>query len=140
MAITYFPSLEQGETLEVVLSKPRGGEAIFHLLVDSGFTGQSCFVLPSSAEEFAQSAAPAAQAAGALEGTQTRVVVSCRFPALSFQASVMAILADTSTLVLPDGIQGLVGLRFLRYFRRWGAEQSETGEWRFVLETDKTTA
>jgi len=37
---------------------------------------------------------------------------------------------------LPDGLQGIVGLCFLRCFRRWGAEQDSDGGWRFFLETD----
>jgi hypothetical protein len=136
MPIAFFPSLAEAETLEVSMVKPQGGEETFRLLVDSGFTGKSCFVLPDSADEFAQAAAPTTQVAGALQGTQKRVVMSCRIAALSFQVSVIAILADTAALALPDGIQGIVGLRFLRHFRRWGAEQTETGNWRFFLETD----
>lgn len=36
---------------------------------------------------------------------------------------------------LPDGVVGIAGLRFLRHFRRWGAEQPTSGNWQFVLET-----
>ena len=103
------------------------------LLVDSGFTGQSCFVLPANVEEFAQAAAPASQTAGALSGTQRRVVVTCRIPGLSLHGSFTAIHADTSSLALPLGIEGMAGLRFLRHFRRWGAERAADSSWRFFL-------
>jgi hypothetical protein len=61
MAIAYYPSLEQADTLDVVLSKPNGGEFLLRLLVDSGFTGRSCFVLPSDADGLEH--APAADSA-----------------------------------------------------------------------------
>lgn len=135
MAITYFPSLREADTLEVAFVRPQGGEVTLRLLVDSGFTGQSCFVLPETAQDLAHAASSASHAAGALQGSQRRVVVSCRIAALAFQATVIAILADTSPLVLPTEVQGIVGLRFLRHFHRWGAEQAADGSWRFFLET-----
>jgi predicted aspartyl protease len=138
MAIAYFSSLEHAETLEVTFAKPQGGEATLRLLVDSGFTGQSCFVLPENADDLAQAPATASQVAGALQGSQKRVVVSCSVAALSFRLTAIAILGDTSRLALPPGIRGLVGLRFLRYFHRWGAEQTEDDGWQFFLETDAT--
>jgi hypothetical protein len=136
MTIAYFSSLGEAETLEVAFSKPQGGALTLRLLVDSGFTGQSCFVLHETADELAHAAAPASQVAGALQGTHRRVLVSCAIAALSFRVAVIAILADISGLSLPSDVQGIVGLRFLRHFRRWGAEQSETDVWRFFLETD----
>ena len=51
MAIAYFPSLEQADTLGISFSKPNGGEVALRLLVDSGFTGQSSFVLAVSADD-----------------------------------------------------------------------------------------
>jgi hypothetical protein len=80
VAIVYFASLDEGDVLEVVFVKPQGGEVLLPLLVDSGFTGQSSFVLPANAEDLAQAAAPTSQTAGALSGTQRRVVVTCRIP------------------------------------------------------------
>jgi hypothetical protein len=136
MAIAYFPSLEDAETLEVVFLKPGGTEVSLRLLVDSAFSGRSCFVLPERAYDLAQAAAPASQATGALQGRQKRVVVSCRIPPLLFQRSEIAILADISRLALPAGIDGVAGLRFLRYFRRWGAERADDGAWRFFLATE----
>ncbi len=44
MAIAYFASLPEADTLEIKFLKPSGGEMTCRLLVDSGFTGQSCFV------------------------------------------------------------------------------------------------
>jgi len=136
MAIVYFPSLAEADTIEVTFTKPSGGEENLRLLVDSGFTGQSCFVLPENADDLAHAATTASQASGALQGTQRRVVVAARIDALSFANDVIAILADTSTLALPAATQGMVGLPFLRLFRRWGAEQSADGVWRFFLESD----
>ncbi len=134
MPVTHFPCLLDGDTIEVAFADPRGGTAVYRLLVDSGFTGQSSFVLPTRAAHLAHAQAPAAQTAGALQGVQTRVVVVCQIAAISFQATVMAILADTSGLALPPGVDGMAGLRFLRQFQRWGAERDESGDWRFFLE------
>src|SRR4051812_1811841 len=124
MAVAFFPSLAEAETVEITFLKPDGGSATLRLLVDSGFIGQSSFVLPENADGLAHAAAPTSQAAGALQGTQKRVVVSCGIDALSFRITAIAILADTSRLVLPTAVQGIVGLRFLRNFRRWGAERA----------------
>jgi predicted aspartyl protease len=66
MAIVFFSSLEQGEVLEVAFLKPQGGQVSLRLLVDSGFTGQSCFVLPEDENDLVHAPAPASQAAGAL--------------------------------------------------------------------------
>ncbi len=136
MAIVFFPSLDHGDVVDVELLKPDGGAVSMPLLVDSGFTGESCFVLPADAEQLTQAAATPSRTAGALSGTQRRVVVTCRIPRLSFQRSFIAILTDVSVLDLPPGIHGLVGLRFLRSFRRWGAVQSDEGSWMFFLSDD----
>jgi predicted aspartyl protease len=136
MAIAHFPSLASAETVEVTFDPPTGAERTFRLLVDSGFTGQSSFVLPDTASNLAHAQAAASQVTGALQGTQQRVVVSCRVPAVAFQSVAIAILADVSGLALPPGIDGLTGLRFLRHFRRWGSERADTGGWNFYLETD----
>jgi predicted aspartyl protease len=109
MAVAFFPSLENAKTIEVAFSTPQGGEVSRCFLVDSGFTGESCFVLPESEAGLAQAQAPASEAAGALRGAQKRVVVSYSIPALSFRFEGIAILADVSPLSLPQGIHGLVG-------------------------------
>ena len=127
MAVAYFPSLDAAETVEIIFVKPTGGEEAIRLLVDSGFTGRSSFVLPEDRADLAHAQAAASQVAGALQGTRTRVVVSCRVTALSFQTSAIAILADVSGLALPPAVHGLAGLQFLRYFRRWGSERADDG-------------
>src|SRR5438034_9540017 len=103
MPVAHFSCLEHEDTVEVAFVDPRGGEVVYRLLVDSGFTGQSSFLLPESAAHLAHANAPAAQTAGALQGVQNRIVVVCRVAALSFQTAAMAILADTTGLALPPG-------------------------------------
>jgi hypothetical protein len=61
-----------------------------------------------------------------------------KIPALSVQFEAVAILTDISSLALPSGVHGIGGLRFLRQFRRWGAEKTDDGSWRFFLETEST--
>jgi hypothetical protein len=135
MPIAYFPSLLESEVIDVVFVKPVGGEVSLRLLVDSGFTGQSCFVLPEDRDDLALVAATSANASGALQGMQRRVVVSSRLAPLSFQVNAIAILADTAPLSLPSGIDGIAGLSYLRQFHRWGCERTDEGSWRFFLET-----
>ena len=55
---------------------------------------------------------------------------------MSFQATLIAIYADTASLSLPPDVDGLAGLAFLRHFSRWGAERTDTG-WQFFLATDE---
>jgi predicted aspartyl protease len=136
MPVAYFPSLPSVETIEVIFVKPEGGELSIRLLVDSGFTGDSSFVLPKDTKELAHAHAAASKVAGALHGRQNRMVVSVRIPNLSFQALAIAIVADTSDLALPPEVGGMVGLQFLRRFRRWGSEQTDKGDWRFFLATN----
>jgi predicted aspartyl protease len=136
MPIAHFPSLTAADTVEVVFVKPDGSEVQMRLLVDSGFTGQSSFVLPPSAANLGHASATIAQTAGAIQGVQQRVAVVFRIPALGFETAEIAILADTSGLALPHGVHGMAGLQFLRHFRRWGSELTPTGDWRFFLETD----
>jgi predicted aspartyl protease len=138
MPIAYFPSLEQADTLDIVFAKPSGGDVPLRLLVDSGFTGRSCFVLPENAVDLEHAPATDSQLVGALHGSQKRSVVAGGIPALSPQFEALAILTDISSLALPAGVQGIVGLRFLRQLRRWGAEQIDDASWRFFLEIDFT--
>jgi hypothetical protein len=133
MAIAYFPCLVDADTIEVTFFRPAGGAVALRLLVDSGFTGQSSFVLSDLAHDLAYTTAPSSQAAGAIQGRQHRVVVFCRVPGLPFQSVAIAILADLAPLALPAGVQGIAGLKFLRQFRRCGAEQDDLGAWRFFL-------
>jgi len=49
MAMIYYPSREDSDIVDVQFLKPNGDTAFKTLLVDSGFTGQSCFVLSQDA-------------------------------------------------------------------------------------------
>ncbi len=133
MAILYSPSLDDGDVVEVQFVKPDGNAVAKLLLIDSGFTGQSCFVLSRDATDLSHAAAPAARTAGALAGMHNRMVVICRLPALPFQRTLIALITDISSLALPPGVEGMAGLRFLRHFARWGAELMTDGSWRFFL-------
>jgi hypothetical protein len=133
MAILYYPSLDDGDVIAVEFLKPDGDTVSKTLLIDSGFTGQSCFVLSRDATDLSHAAAPASRTVGALAGMHNRVLVICRIPALAFQRTLIAIIADISSLSLPPGVEGMVGLRFLRHFARWGAELTTEGGWRFFL-------
>ena len=136
MATAYYRSLENAEVVDVVFSTQHGGIRLLKLLVDSGFTGKSSFVLGDDALELVRAEMPPAQATGALQGAQDRGWVSCRIPDLSFQRTLIAILTDLSPLSLPPGVQGMAGLSFLRQFARWGAEQTVDG-WQFFLSDGK---
>ena len=136
MPTVFFPSRPEFEVIDLWFVTVDGSEKLQTLLVDSGFTGQSSFILAHDALEFVQSAATSCQATGALSGTQQRALVTCRISDLSFEKSFLAILADVSQLALPPGVHGLVGLRFLRHFRRWGAERTDDGSWRFSLSSE----
>ncbi len=136
MARIFYPSLDDGDVVDVQFLKPDGALVSQTLFVDSGFTGQSCLILSQNATDLAHAVAPASRTAGALEGMQHRVVVRCRIPALAFQRTLIAIVTDIASLSLPPGVEGMVGLRFLRYFTRWGAEWATDGGWRFFLAND----
>ena len=139
MAIAYFASLEQADVMEVVFDKADGGEVALCLLVDSGFTGESCFVLPTANGNVHQAQATDSQLSGALKGPQKRSVVTGAIPALSVRFEALAVVADLSHLTLPNEVHGIVGLRFLRQFRRWGAEKTSGATWRFFLEIDSNS-
>ncbi len=84
MAIIYYPSFNDRDIVEVRFLKPDGDAVFKTLFVDSGFTGQSCFVLSQDATDLSHAAAPASRVAGALEGIRNRELVICRIPALAF--------------------------------------------------------
>lgn len=132
MPTVYFPSLADAEVIDVEFVKSDGEARLMRLLVDSGFTGSSSLVLPESAVELMIAALPARQTAGALQGLKDRGWVTCRIADLSFQAAMITIVTDTSSLSLPPGVEGLAGLTFLRQFDGWGSERTENG-WRFFL-------
>src|SRR5947207_1908468 len=132
MASYSCPSASSAEIIEVDFVRVEGGSRSFRLLVDTGFTGESSVAIGAEAEELIRAMVPSADTTGALQGSQERALVICRIPALGFQATVLAIIANVSKLALPPGVNGLAGLNFLRLFERWGAERTENG-WQFVL-------
>jgi hypothetical protein len=133
MATIYYPGREDCDNIVAQFLKPNGEAAFKTLLVDSGFTGQSCFVLSQDALDLAHATVPAVRTAGALQGMQNRVLVISHMPVLGFQRALIAIMTDTASLSLPSGVEGVAGLRFLRHFARWGAELTTDGGWRFFL-------
>ena len=66
---------------------------------------------------------------------QNRAWVTCCIPQLDFQCTLIAIMTDVSSLLLPSGVQGMAGLSFLRQFARWGANRTANG-WQFFLSDD----
>ncbi len=138
MAIAYFPSSDDADIIEVAFATTTGVDLNYRLLVDSGFSGSISLVLSQDIQELATIPAPASHAYGAIQGVQKRVIVFCRMPAISFQTTAVAIVSDLSPMSLPSGVQGIAGLRLLRQFLRWGAEQTGDGSWRFFLENEAT--
>lgn len=136
MAAVEFPSHPSAEVIGLDFVRADGGMRRLRLLVDSGFTGASSFVIATDSAELVQAAAPTATASGALHGPQVRGWVTFHIPELGLRRSMIAILADLESLALPPGIDGLVGLTFLRQFRQWGAERNAAGAWRFVIENN----
>ena len=134
MAVVSFPSPSTHDVIEVEFLHASDQFVPLKLLVDSGFTGTSSLALSAGAHQLMRAPAPASKVVGALSGTKPRAVVTCRLPNVQFERSLIAILADTDSLSLPDDVAGIAGLRFLRCFRRWGAEQVGDAGWRFFLE------
>ena len=97
-----------------------------------GSRGSSSLVLPDTAADLITAALPAKQTSGARQGLKDRGWVTCRVAGQSFQAAMIVIITDTSSLALPPGVEGLAGLTFLRQFARWGSERTENG-WQFFL-------
>ncbi len=138
MPIARFLSRDECDVVIVELERATGGAVAMHLLVDSGFTGQSAMVLSNRHEDVFLAPFPEAESVGALSGPQRRALVNCLIPELGFRRALIAIVAPLEGLALPEGVDGIVGLRFLRMFAQWGAERLRNGEWRFVLRTDET--
>jgi hypothetical protein len=133
MAVATFPSLGDCEVIEVEFTTLAGEAQRRRLLVDSGFTGASSFVLGEDDDGLIRATFDHAMATGALQGEQRRAWVTWRVPGLGLQKTSIAILANLEPLSLPEGVRGMVGLTFLRNFVRWGAEQSADG-WRFFAD------
>lgn len=135
MAIARFLSLEEVETIEISFLKPQGGEVSLRLLVDSGFTGESSFVISKNTTGLAYSIASPMEVAGALQGRQKRIMVRVKIPLLSVEFPALAIQTNTTSLALPPTVDGMAGLQFLRHFQRWGSEKIQADAWQFFLET-----
>lgn len=136
MAIVRFESLDECDLVEVEFVASHGGRVTARRFVDSGFTGASSFVLSDELRDVALANLSSAYAAGALTGRQERVLVRCSIPAISFERNLPAIVSDLGSLNLPAGVDGMVGLTFLRQFKSWGAEHSVDGKWRFFLASE----
>ena len=133
MAVATFPSLADCEVIEVDFITLAGEAQRRRLLVDSGFTGSSSFVLGADEDGLVLARMKTARAAGALQGEQKRAWVTWSVPGLGLQGTSIAIRADLGPLSLPEGVRGMVGLTFLRNFARWGSEQLADG-WRFFAD------
>ena len=137
MAVIQFTSRDDCDVIEIELIGPQSESLSARLFVDSGFTGDSCLIVSEDANRLALAKVSAVQTAGALEGTQPRVLLNCRVPALAFQRNLVAIVTDISVLSLPADVTGMVGLSFLRQFSRWASDQSQAGSWQFFLRNGK---
>jgi hypothetical protein len=137
MATAYYGSLDEAEVVSVEFLTLQGEARSLQLLVDSGFTGKSSVILGKDAMDLVRAEVPPAQATGALQGPQNRAWVTCRIAGLRLQSTLIAIITDIAPLLLPPGVQGMVGLSFLRQFSRWGSERTTSG-WQFFLsDTEK---
>ncbi len=132
MASVFYPSLVDAEVIDLEFLKLDGDIRSLRLLVDSGFIGRSSVVLPNIAADLIRATLPATHTTGALQGMRDRAWVTCRIAGLNFHATVIAIITDTTSLALPPGVEGLVGLTFLRQFASWGGRRTANG-WQFFL-------
>lgn len=103
MPTALYPSQPNAEVIVVEFVALAGETRLVRLLVDSGFTGKSSFVLSASHTDLIWAPVPAANATGALQGPQQRAWVACRVAGLAFEWSLIAILTDVSLLSLPPG-------------------------------------
>jgi hypothetical protein len=133
MATVFFTCLSDGDIIDVELISPDDKPIRVRLFVDSGFTGESCLIVPDEIGSSALATIAASRASGALQGWQRRVLLTCRISELSFERNLVAIVTDVASLSLPPGVDGMAGLSFLRQFVRWGAEQTQDSGWRFFL-------
>lgn len=83
MATVNFPSLADADVIEVEFLKANGTCESLRLLVDSGFSGTSSVVLPSTATDLFWAKLPAKQIVGAIHGLQDRAWVPNSGPELS---------------------------------------------------------
>lgn len=133
MPTVFFSSRDDGDLIEVELVKVGGAVRRVSLMVDSGFTGQSSFVLSSGIADVVHAPAPAGNVLGAIRGVHSRGLVVCQIPSMEFRRTQIAIITDEKSLSLLPGAEGLVGFRFLRHFKKWGGERLAPGVWNFFL-------
>lgn len=137
MPVARFPFYQHLPTVLVTFEASEPSTTVVRrLLVDSGFSGKSSFVLSAvDCARLRRRYAPPSQVAGALVGAHERVWVCCTVPTLSLATNLIAISSDLANCSLPTGIDGLAGLSFLSQFERWGAERPPNRDWEFFLET-----
>lgn len=133
MASVAFPFHAGHPVVEILLRAPNGTNASRRLAVDSGFTGMSAFVLPTSDTSLADRSGPAGHVSGAISGLQERVWVIASVPSIRFHYPFLAICTNVSSLLLPSGIDGLAGLTFLQRLHQWGAHRDGVGKWSFEI-------
>jgi hypothetical protein len=130
-----FPFVFGQPVVEVLFARADGTTAARRLLVDSGFTGESSFVLGTTDFlSLGRQVAADSTVSGAVSGRQSRTWVMCLVPGVEFSRRLVAICTDVTPLRLPAGIDGLAGLRFLEQFSRWGAEPGDRGGRAFWLQ------
>src|SRR5688572_12289428 len=98
MAIAYFPAFDNADVLEIVFFRLNGEKTFLGLLVDSGFVGESSFVLSNDLTDLLQAPANSLQAKGAIQGVQQRIILPCEITSLSLQLITFAILTDLALL------------------------------------------
>lgn len=137
MPIARSPFFQQLPTVLLTFQASGPREAVVRrLLIDSGFTGKSSFVLSTAdCARFRRRYAPPSQVSGALAGSHQRVWVKCTMSTIGFEANLVAISGDLAGCSLPAGVDGLAGLSFLSQFHRWGAQRMGGSDWEFFLET-----
>jgi predicted aspartyl protease len=132
MASTSFPSLDAAEVIEVEFVRLDGSTRMLRMLVDTVFTGKSSLIVAPEAVDLIRARLPRTQTSGALRGAKRRAWVKCCIRKMKFEATMIAIIADLSSLALPAGVDGLIGLSFLRHFARWGGYLTRK-KWAFKL-------
>lgn len=133
MPVVSFPSGPSADFVEMEIATRAGDRFHLRLVVDSGFSGRSAFVLADKWQHVSWADVVPSQAAGALSGPQQRGWVHCSIRQLAWQRRLIAIFADINPLVLPDDADGIAGLSFLRNFDAWGAARTISGQWQFQL-------
>lgn len=123
MPTIHFASSPDAEIVSAEFEKLDGSIARRTLCVDTGFTGASGVLLSLQYIGLAWAKVRPAATGGALQRQQQRGIVRLGVARLIPPQSKFALFADLTTLSFPAGVEGMVGLTFLREFDRWGAER-----------------